>query len=158
MTAALAIGEPEIALVCRVGSRLCALPLPHVVETLRALPIEPIAGAPEFVLGVSIVRGEPLPVVAATRLVGDGASVHAGRFVVLKAGLRRVVFAVEGVEGVRALGPASLATMPPLLRDASADVIVSIGTLDGDLLLVLRSVRMVPDTVWEALSARQAGS
>lgn len=144
--------------MCRIGTRLCALPLPLVVETLRALPIEPITGTPEFVLGVSIVRGEPLPVVGAARLVGDGASGRAGRFVVLKAGHRRVVFAVEGVEGVRALGPVSLAALPPLLRDASQDVIGSIGTLDGELLLVLRSVRMVPDTVWDTLSARQAGS
>lgn len=158
MKAEVAASDPEISLVCRVGRRLCALSLPHVVETLRALPIEPIAGTPELVLGVSIVRGEPLPVVGAARLVGDGARARAGRFVVLKAGHRRVVLAVEEVLGVRALGPVSLAALPPLLRDASPDVIVSIGTLDGDLLLVLRSVRMLPDTVFEALPAHRSGS
>jgi hypothetical protein len=32
--------------VCRVARRLCALPVGAVIETLRRLPLEPIAGAP----------------------------------------------------------------------------------------------------------------
>jgi purine-binding chemotaxis protein CheW len=158
MAAELTVGASERALVCRVGRRLCALPLSQVVETLRALPIELISNAPAFVLGVSIVRGEPLPVVCAARLVGDGASVRAARFVVLKARQRRVALAVDTVEGVRELAPDTLAALPPLLHDAGADVIVAIGTLDGDLLLALRSARMVPDSVWDGMSAGSAAS
>ena len=42
---------------------LAALPLEHVVETMRPLPVEPLGDAPRFILGLSIVRGEPIPVV-----------------------------------------------------------------------------------------------
>ncbi len=33
------------ALICRAGDRVCALPLVHVVETMRPQPIEPVSGA-----------------------------------------------------------------------------------------------------------------
>src|SRR5688572_15607941 len=57
-------------LICRVSTRVCALPLDAVVETMRPLVVEPVAGAPGFVSGLSIVRGEPIPVVDAARLLG----------------------------------------------------------------------------------------
>jgi purine-binding chemotaxis protein CheW len=50
-----AIGTADAAaqswLLCRAGGRLCALPVESVIETMRVLPIEKIAQAPEFVLG-----------------------------------------------------------------------------------------------------------
>jgi len=147
---------PEVALVCRVGARRCALPLHQVQETLRPLPIEPLAGTPRFVLGVAIVRGEPLPVVDALDLVGGERGAGAERFVVVKAGDRRVALAVGAIEGVRSLAPGSLAALPPLLRDASDEAIAAIGSLDGELLLALRSARLVSDSVWRSLDARQA--
>ena len=50
-------------LVVMVGARACAIPLDHVAETMRPLPIEPVAGTPGFVRGVSVIRGAPTPVV-----------------------------------------------------------------------------------------------
>jgi purine-binding chemotaxis protein CheW len=147
---------PEVALVCRVGSRRCALPLHQVQETLRPLPIEPLAGTPRFVLGVSVVRGEALPVVDALDLVGGEPAGAAGRFVVVKAGSRRVALCVGAIEGVRSLAPGSLEALPPLLRDASDEAIAALGILDGALLVALRSARLVPDSVWRALDAREA--
>ena len=55
--------EAGASLVCRVATRICALPVGVVIETLRPLPLEPIAGAPAFVTGPAIIRGEPVPVV-----------------------------------------------------------------------------------------------
>jgi purine-binding chemotaxis protein CheW len=43
---------PGASLVCRVATRICALPVGVVIETLRPLPLEPIAGAPAFVTGL----------------------------------------------------------------------------------------------------------
>jgi hypothetical protein len=51
-------------LISRVQSRLCALALESVLETMRPLPIEPLAGVPEFVRGLPVIRGTPLPVIA----------------------------------------------------------------------------------------------
>lgn len=145
-------GNPYLVLVCRVETRLCALPIGHVVEIMRPLPVEPVAGAPHFVQGLTVVRGAPIPVVDAARLLG-GSSIRAERFLTLLVAGRRIALAVGAVLGVRPLPSASLAEMPPLLHDARADVIAAIGLLDAELLLVLRSARLLPDEAWAAAAA-----
>jgi purine-binding chemotaxis protein CheW len=131
------------SLICRVGTRLCSLPLTHVVETLRPLPVEPVAGAPPGVLGLAVIRGSAVPVVDVARLLG-AAGVRAERFVTVMVGDRRVALAVDRVLGVRAVAPESLQVLPPLLG-ADSDVVAAIGLLDSELLLVLRSARLLPD-------------
>lgn len=134
----------DLWLVCRVQTRLCALPIEHVVETLRPLPIEPLAGMPPFVLGLAVVRGAPLPVVDAARVLGAQRG-QPERFVIVVADQRRVALAVDGVLGVRAVAPASLQALPPLLHEADTDVIAAVGLLDAQLLLVLRGARLMPE-------------
>jgi purine-binding chemotaxis protein CheW len=136
-------------LICRVGSCLAALPLVHVVETMRLLPIETIGGAPPYVLGVATVRGEPVPVVDGASVLGL-AGARPARLVTLDVRGRRVALAVDDVVGVRDV-PSDLAPgLPPLLHDA-AEAVASIRILDDDLLLVLRGARLVPEPVWDVL-------
>jgi len=143
-------GVNQELLLCRVGERLCALPLEHVIETMRPLPVVALAGAPGFVRGLSIVRGAPVPVVTAAALLGD-VEPRPFRFVIVRADGRQFAMAVEAVLGVKAIPKESLHDLAPLLRDAGSDLITAIGALDAELLLVLRSARIVPDSVWEAV-------
>ena len=148
--------ESSLVLVVTVGARICALPLHHVVETMRPLPIEPVAGTPGFVCGVSVIRGTPTPVVDLKVLMENGEnSAGYGRFVTLKFGERRVAIGVDGVVGMRNLNSAQLEELPPLLRDATADLIEAIGSRDGLLLVVLNTARIVPDEVWTSLAAAE---
>jgi len=126
------------------------LPLEHVVETMRPLPVEIVGGAPEFVSGLSIIRGVPLPVVDTGSLLGAGKS-RPSRFVTVKAGNRLVVLAFDAVLGLRAIPPDSLQELPPLLGDARAELITAIGAIDAELLLVLQTTRVVPESIWAAL-------
>ena len=139
-----------LALVCRVQARLFALPLGQVVETMRPLPVERIAGAPHFMPGLAVIRGAPVPVVDAARLLG-AAGGDARRFVTVLAGSRCVALAVGSVLGVRALAAGSLHELPPLLQEAGADVVAAIGLLDAELLLVLQGTRLLPEDVWGGL-------
>jgi purine-binding chemotaxis protein CheW len=142
--------QQRLSLLCRVSAHLCALPLEHVVETMRPLPVEIVGSAPEFVSGLSIVRGVPLPVVDTGSLLGAGES-RPTRFVTVKAGKRFVMLAVDAVLGLRAIPPDSLQELPPLLGDARAELITAIGAIDSELLLVLRTARVVPESFWAAL-------
>lgn len=142
-------GPTDLSVVCRVGSCLCALPVAHVDETMRPLPVEPLAGTHPFILGVAIIRGVPTPVVDAGLLLGAGAVPSPKRFVALRVAERRVALAVDAVVGVRALPADSLAALPPLLQDAGT--VSAIGTLDSGLLLVLRGGRIVPESMWALL-------
>jgi purine-binding chemotaxis protein CheW len=149
-------GGRRISVLSRVGSRICAVPIEHVSETMRPLPIEPLAGMPSFVLGVSIVRGAPVPVVDAARMLGVTDASPPGRFISVRIGGHSAVLAVGEVLGVRALAGGWLETLPPLLVEASAGVVEAIGILDADLLVVLRSGRIVPPSVWAAMDAGAA--
>jgi purine-binding chemotaxis protein CheW len=145
-------GGAGLSLLCRVQTKLCALPLECVLETMRPLPVEPLSGAPQFVPGLAMIRGEPVPVVDAARLLGaEGA--RPARFVSVRAGERRVALAVDSVLGVRSIPAGSLRELPPLLRDASAEFVSAIGMLDAELLLILQSTRLVPEDLWTKLGA-----
>ena len=145
-------GNRDLALVCRVDTRLCALPIGHVVEIMRPLPVEPVVGAPHFVQGFAVVRGAPVPVVDAARLLG-GSSIRPERFLAITTAGRRIALAVGAVLGLRPLPSDSLAELPPLLRDAGADVIAAFSLLDAEFLLVLRSARLLPDDAWAEIDA-----
>jgi len=146
--------EGSSALIVTVGTRACAIPLQYVAETMRPLAIEPISGTPEFVRGVSVIRGAPIPVVDLKMLLENGENNSAGgRFVTLKVGERRIALAVDGVVGLRKLDSAQIGELPPLLRDVGADLIEAIGTSDAQLLIVLRATRLVPNDVWATLAA-----
>jgi purine-binding chemotaxis protein CheW len=121
---------------------------------MRPLPVEPLSGMPPSVLGLSVIRGTPMPVVDAGRLLGAIAPRHPARFVTIKTRGRQVALAVDAVIGVRSLDGPLLEDLPPLLAEANAEVVSAIGTLDADLLLVLRSARLLPDFDWTALETR----
>ena len=149
--------ERSPVLVVTVGGLACAIPLHHVAETMRPLSIEPVAGTPGFVRGVSVIRGAPTPVVDLKALLENGENSAAyGRFVIMKVGERRVAIGVDGVVGLRNLDSAQMAELSPMLRDVAADLIEAIGTRDAQLLVVLRAARIVPDAVWTTLTAAEA--
>jgi purine-binding chemotaxis protein CheW len=143
-------GAKGVLVVVAQGKRY-ALPLDHVLETMRPLPIEPVANSAPYVLGVSVIRGMPVPVVDLGALLTTAKTpshaAHA-RLVMVRAGSRHVALAVESVIGVRRLEPRSLHEMPPLLRASSPASISGFGVPDRELLAVLDGGCLVPDEVW----------
>jgi purine-binding chemotaxis protein CheW len=122
---------------------------------MRPLPIETLAGAPPYVKGVCLVRGEPVPVLHVGLLVGDRETGF-NRLVRVKVGQRVVALAVDTVLGVRTAGAEKLEDLPPLLSSAAADTVTAIGTLDRDLLYVLDGARIVPEGVFALLETAGA--
>lgn len=137
-------------LVCRVHERICALPMAHVAEVMRPLPIETMPGAPDFVLGMSLIRGEPTPVLNMARLLNEPET-DVGRFVTIKAIGRPLALAVSMVQGVRGVDAAALRLMPSLMRDVDLDVVAYIGVRDAALLLVLDSLKLLPQTTLDTM-------
>jgi len=140
-----------LSLLFRVRTRLCAMPLAHVLETMRPLPVEAMSGGPPCVRGLAIIRGTPVPVIDVAELLreervrGEAPSPEpSARFVTVKVAGRTIAIAVDAVVGVRSLALDSFGELPPLLRDAETDLVGSIGALDAELLLVLRSARLLP--------------
>jgi len=127
-----------------------ALPLENVVETMRPLPIDSIAGTPPHVLGLAVVRGAAVPVIDPAPLIGGEAG-PAARFVLLRVSGRRLAVAVSEVVGVRRLSPDGFAALPPLFTGTGAEAVAGAGIEDEALLVVLRCGRLVPEPAWTEL-------
>ncbi|HEY8975044.1 MAG TPA: chemotaxis protein CheW [Burkholderiaceae bacterium] len=145
------------ALVFRISGRLYSLPLAQVVETMRPLPVQRFHGAPDFVLGAAIVRGQPVPVISAARLLGE-AAVACRRWITIATGVRRVALEVDDVLGVRSIPAADDAMRQPLLEGAGLDRVATLGRLDGQLLRSLQGACLVPEDAWAAMGAEEAAA
>ena len=139
-------------LVFRAQSTLCAVPLLYVVETMRPLPIEELKDVPTCVRGLSIVRGYPLPVLDAGSLLGLSGHRPIRRFVTLRVSERRTTaLAVDDVLGIRELDRLLVQQLPSVLQSDHAEAIEGISILDGELLIVLRATKMIPEELWQTL-------
>src|SRR5713226_1975385 len=146
------------ALIVGLQGRICAVPLKHVIETMRPLPIEPLSGVPSFVRGVAIIRGTPTHVVDLGAVLGTPNEL-AERFVTLRVGDKQVALSVSAVLGVRVLDTImTVEELPPLLQNAARDIVAMIGTLDEQFLMVLQAGWELPDVVWQALTAQEVVS
>jgi purine-binding chemotaxis protein CheW len=143
--------QNEQMLLLRAGRQNCALPLRHVLETMRPLTIKPVSGVPAFIRGLSIIRGEPVPVVDLGLILGLAEADSPRRFVLLEAGGRKLALAVESVLGVWPIEASVVRSLPPLLQNADPELISGISVRDQNLLLVLQAGRIVPAGVWSAL-------
>jgi purine-binding chemotaxis protein CheW len=138
------VENQQLMLLFRAHGRLCAIPAEHVIETMRPLPIEPLVAVSGAILGICCIRGASVAVVDAGVLLGI-AGEDKTRFIVLRVEDRVVALAVDAVSGVRAVSPRSLQELPPLLGEANAALVSSIGAVDGAFLLVLRAARILAD-------------
>lgn len=143
-------------LLVRVCSAVFALPLSQVIETMRPLPVSPLSGEASLVCGVALIRGIPTPVVALAALFQSDQQDASGRFVTLRSGERAIALSVETVIGVAELADAEVTSMPPLLRNARTEAIEAIGCLDAELLVMLQTAKLVPESIWKSIAARGA--
>lgn len=135
-------------LVVEAGGCRAGIPLACVRETMRPLAITVVAGAPHFVLGISIIRGSSVPVVDLGALLGAHDERQPfGRLITLEVTGRAVALAVERVIGVSELDVQALGGMPPLLSRAAHEVVSALALQDSALLMVLEAARLVP-SVW----------
>jgi purine-binding chemotaxis protein CheW len=133
-------------LLCRAGSHLCALPLAHIVEVMRPLPVEPLVDAPAFLRGLSVIRGAPVAVIDLGHLLGQTKTAPT-RLVTVRVGGRVLGLAVAEVIAVRREDEVGLHGPVPLLGQVAHEAVSSIGALDSEALLFLEELRVLAERV-----------
>lgn len=133
------------------GACLVALPLEGVIETMRPLRTEPLAGMPDFLLGLALIRGAATPVVDLAALLGQDAPEPPARFVTVRAGERVLALAVAGVREIRSLPAAAFEALPPLAGELGAELIAGVAALDARFLMLLQVSRAIPEALWAQL-------
>jgi purine-binding chemotaxis protein CheW len=123
---------------------------------MRTLPIQPVPVAPPFILGLSVIRGEPVPVVDLGRLLGFPEEPRTDRLVLLRVGDRRAALAVEAVIKIVSDSALDRRALPPLLRGAGEQTVAAVSALDHEFLTILEAAHLVPEEVWSSLAAEWA--
>lgn len=131
------------ALVFTVGGRRCALPVEHVLETMRMLPIVPLDGMPAGVAGVAVVRGSRTPVVDLTAILATHTTPR--RMVTVRTGSGMAALAVDEIEGLESFPPDTLDTRPSLLTGEGDTMFTALAVRDRALVLVLDAARVLPE-------------
>lgn len=108
---------------------------------MRPCRVDRVQSAPPYLMGLAVIRGESVPVLDGALLL-SGESSPVTRFVVLRVGERRVALSVAEVVGTRVLAAEELGVLPPLLG-GSNELVARLGVLDGTLLEVLESGRLL---------------
>jgi purine-binding chemotaxis protein CheW len=131
-------------LLVQAGAHACAVPLGAVEETLRPLPCARLPGLPRAVLGLAVVRGESVPVVDLAGALEDAAP-PAARWVLARAGGRRVALAVSAVVGVRALDEDALRAAAARVAGVVAPLVSAVVMLGSRSVAVLDVARALPE-------------
>lgn len=127
-------------LIAKVGALTCAIPIAHVVETMRPLPVEPLGHGAAYVRGVALIRGVPTVVIDTANLLAT-TSAGTKRFVIVRLADRQAALMVDQVTDIRSLG--DLDALPPLAASASSETLRAIGAIDKGLIVVLEAARLV---------------
>ena len=143
-------------LLCRIGTRRCAIPLAFVTETMRAANIMQLGDAEGFAVGAAMIHGEPVPVVDAGALLGEPQT-DPRRLITISVDQRSVAIAVDDVLGVSTIADDIANELPPLLRGAADKAVRAIDVRDGEFLLRLEASRLVPDGALEAIGEMGRG-
>lgn len=143
----------EAYLLFRAGGQICAISTAHVDETMRPMKIVPLDKVPDFVAGLSVIRGMPYPIVDLRKFFDRDAEEPPTRLIALRVdAARRVGVLVDGVLGLYPAHLLSFEPLPPIMGAAHAEVIESLATLDGELLRVLGNGRLVPEAIWQSVT------
>ena len=124
---------------------------------MRPLPVERLNRGTPGLLGVSIIRGEPVPVIDLGASLGLDGEAAPTRFVTVRTSGRIACLSVEAVLDTRRATEEVFHELPPLLNTPGA-AMAALGALDGELLVLLRAARAVPNSVWRDLDAGARGT
>lgn len=127
----------------RVRARDVALPVGYVMEQMRPLPVEPLRGTPPYILGMSRVRGEAIPVMDLGLFLTGTPGPPPARWVRVRAGDRCVALGVDAVAGVKQAESLHFGALPRLLRDADTAAVDALGVLDASLVMLLHAARLL---------------
>ncbi len=124
------LGTRARCIAVRIGGALYGLPVEHVQEVISTRPVTRVFHAPAALSGVTNLRGEVLPVLELSILLGGEPAPPTidSRIVVVREATgskRRAGLLVDELRGLRNV-PESLAPAPTTASGAARDVIVGI--------------------------------
>jgi len=129
-----------------LGGEEYAMEILGVQEIIRMVQPTRIPNTPEFMEGIINLRGQVVPVISLRRRFGmaDRAFDKQTRIVVLETSGSTVGFVVDSVSEVLRI-PASTVEPPPRMTRHGREFVAGIGKLEGRLLLMLDTEKLLDE-------------
>ena len=149
-----------LVLTFQVGPEPLALDIRRVREVVPRVRLRPVSGAPDWLAGVFVYRGEVVPVLDLHRLAGGGeCPLHLSSRIIL------VPHSTPGGERLLGLLATQVADIrevpgeqPPASLAAEGRADLGPVVADGDGVLRLLALdRLLPDAAWRQLALAPAG-
>ncbi|HEU4566141.1 MAG TPA: chemotaxis protein CheW [Gemmatimonadaceae bacterium] len=138
------VGQVDL-LVFRLGRETFAIEIAAIEEAVELGELRPVPDAADALLGVADLRGRLLPVFTPARVLRADPSPDTPVMLVMREGERRVALAVDDVEDVLVLEPATLRT--PSLRDAAEELVLGVVRAGDALITILDAAALLGATV-----------
>ena len=125
--------------VFNLGEEIYAVPVTRVQEIVRLQPITIIPRAPEYVLGMTNLRGQVIPVIDLVKRLGLGQvqQTKASRIMVAELPGQMVGMMVDNVISVAQLPRSKIEPPPPVVRSVDSQFIEGLSHYQDNLLILL---------------------
>ncbi len=131
-------GEEQVV-VFELAGEAYAVPVYRVQEIIRMQPITIIPRAPEYVEGMTNLRGQVIPVIDLVKRLGRGQAQHtkATRIMVAELPGQMVGMLVDNVISVAQLPKTSIEPPPPVVMSVDSEFILGLTQYRERLLILL---------------------
>ena len=137
-------------LIVNAAGRLCGVPIGSVLEILRPVAIQELAGLPAYLCGLAVIRGQPTAVVDVSTVLTGLSDGRIGRYLSMRSEGRPFALRVEAVLGIREVDRRAFRDLPELIEPAR-DLVAGVLALGTELLTVLRSSPGFSTQVWAGI-------
>lgn len=130
------LASSTVLLIFRAAGSRYALPLTAVAEIVAHAQPAAIPGAPPEIAGLIQLRGDIVPVIHLSRLLGTVSPLAGDTVLLVKAGPRTIGAAIEGIEEIRAIDPRELQPASSGSRHSAGTIAGTVTVLDPESLVL----------------------
>lgn len=131
--------------VFRLEGQTYALDIQQVLEITRPSTITAVPSAPDFVEGITNLRGQVIPLISLARRLGLGAGSKGKantRVLIVEAGGARAGLVVDEVSEVLRVSRENIKPPPAIVVDAEAAYLQGVVLVGEDLVILLDAARL----------------
>lgn len=149
------IHEPQVRWITfHLGKEIYGVEVKQVREILRISNILPVPGAPDYVLGITNIRGNVVTVIDGRKRINlpEIAHTDSTRMIVLEADDEIAAVVVDNVEDVIDLPESSLDSNPKLKTNQDSPYITGVVSYPAGLIIVLCAEKFITEEQYDMVA------
>jgi purine-binding chemotaxis protein CheW len=146
-------------LTFKTDQQLFGLPIADVVQIIGMQKITPVPDFPSYAKGVIHLRGEVIPVIDVRLRFQRTETVYQDRTCIIVVSIEKALvgFIVDEVDEVTDISQEDICIPPRMASDLKNGYLTGIGKLQGKIVLLLDTAKILSECEFESLQIEQRG-